>query len=50
VLHVLREKCGEFSRVSIQELIKAIVEIERVSAIEVLDPNGNGTIFYPDWK
>lgn len=30
--------------------IKTIAKLPRIAAIEVLDPNKNGTLFYPDWK
>jgi hypothetical protein len=54
VLEVIRSMCdcdGYLAvRIPIQQLIAAIAELPRVSAIEVLDPNKNGTVFYPDWK
>lgn len=31
-------------------LAKKIAEVPRVSAVEVLHLDGNGVVFYPDWK
>lgn len=37
-------------RVAIPLLIHVIAQLPRIAAIEVVNPQGNGTIFYPDWK
>jgi hypothetical protein len=34
----------------INTILHTVGAIERVSAVEVLDENGNGALFYPDWK
>ena len=31
-------------------VVKIIGSLPRVAAIEILDPHGNGGLFYPDWK
>lgn len=36
--------------VSITNLLATVGDMERVSAIEVLDPADQGAIYYPDWK
>lgn len=50
VLDVIRQQtfCGDM--VPVPEFIKAIAELPRVSAIEILDPNRQGALYYPDWK
>ncbi len=34
----------------VTQLFGEILNFERVAAVEILDENGNGQIFYPDWK
>jgi len=36
--------------ISLDEMIHAVGSLPRVAAIEILDKNGNGSLFYPDWK
>jgi hypothetical protein len=33
-----------------KELVHELGSLPRVAAVEILDPNGNGGLFYPDWK
>lgn len=31
-------------------IANAVAMLPRVAAVEILDPHGNGGLFYPDWK
>jgi len=33
-----------------KEAINKVGSLPRVAAIEILNPQGNGSLFYPDWK
>lgn len=33
-----------------KKMVEELAELPNVSAIEIIDANGNGTLFYPDWK
>lgn len=35
---------------NVLEIFERVGKLPRISAIEILDPTGNGGLFYPDWK
>jgi len=39
-----------FETDNLKPLFVALAKLPRIAAIEVLDPNGNGGLFYPDWR
>lgn len=50
VMQVIDSICAYGNMVAAPTLIERIAELPRISAIEILDPDKNGAIFYPDWK
>jgi hypothetical protein len=44
----LLEKTGQAGEP--QLIIRGIYSLPRIAAIEILTPEGNGGLFYPDWK
>lgn len=46
VLRIEHEK----NRLSLRIIAEDLARVEGVSAVEVLFDDGNGVVFYPDWK
>lgn len=46
----IRDKIAEVKNFPLSYFVKAIAKLKDISAIEVVNEDGNGILFYPDWK